>query len=133
MSAHSDKPAAGPGHRRRDSSLYRKPATDRDPEEVGFATSPGGKERNRFLVNTGEAEGVSVEHQAVIDELTSTLTRIEQQRTTLELQLNDNHTANKLEIAQVKGRLAELRRKATEIEDLLRARAEEPADSPADD
>ncbi len=110
--------------RRRDSSLYKDVASRKAPatNPAGPQDTPANKSGFRFVLESSDPEVVPVEHQAVIAELQASLATIRQNRQKLENDLQTNNKANKLQIAQIKGRLAELNRKQAEIEGLLSAR-----------
>lgn len=92
-----------------------------------------GERKFRFVVNESDDNAVPVNTKAVISELTANLEEIDAKKRELEAELNSNHKANKLQIAQIKGRLAQLQRRKTEIETLLAAReSEEAAESASD-
>jgi DNA repair exonuclease SbcCD ATPase subunit len=69
-----------------------------------------------------DPEAIPVNHQAVIDGLTNTLAEIEERHQQLETLLKSKNSANKLHIAQLKGQIAALKRRKTEIESLLGAK-----------
>ncbi len=117
--------------RRRDSSLYRDISTNPGTEESSDAQQRGlsGKPvdtRFRFVLSSKDPAVVPVEHQAVIEELTTSLDEIDAAKRELEAELGSKNSANKLQIAQIKGRLADLNRRKAEIESLLRARPAAP-------
>ena len=106
--------------RSRDSSLYKDVAARK--EATGKEQDPAVNSRIRFVLESTDPEVVPVEHRAVIEELHANLTAIQQDREHLENDLQNNNKANKLQIAQIKGRLADLNRKQAEIEKLLSAK-----------
>lgn len=131
----TDAPSKGAARKSRDSSLYRdiiardKARTDSaqgedqtNPHGNPPALDRKGSAPMRFVLATTDPEVIPVDHQAVISELTSSLDQIEVRRTELQAQLAGNNRANKLEIAQIKGRLADLSRKKRDIEALLKSR-----------
>lgn len=91
------------------------------------------EDRFRFVLQPKGPEIVPVDHQAVIEELAANLDSIDVTRRQLEKELTENNSANKLQIAQIKGRLADLRRKKTEIEALLRSRSDVSTPAAADE
>jgi len=118
--------------RRKDSSLYRDVSntaqTDGSPETKrrGSLSGKDADARFRFVLSSKDPAVVPVEHQAVIEELTASLDSIESAKRELETELGSRNSANKLQIAQIKGRLADLNRRKAEIESLLRARPAQP-------
>jgi hypothetical protein len=117
--------------KRRDSSLYRDvgntPRTEGESSAAqGGASGKDADARFRFVLSSKDPAIVPVEHQAVIEELTASLETIESSKRTLETELGSKNSGNKLQIAQIKGRLADLNRRKTEIESLLGARAAKP-------
>jgi len=127
------KNPGGAARNSRDSSLYkgiyertksteqRSASKDSGSPEEAQKKTPQGDQSFTFVLAEADPEVVPVEHRAVIKELTASLDSIDADRKALEAQLAGNNSANKLQIAQIKGRLADLRRRKLEIEDLLRA------------
>ena len=115
--------------RRKDSSLYRDVGNTEKKDGSSAETLPRGKDaeaRLRFVLSSKDPAVVPVEHQAVIEELTASLETIESAKLALEAELGSKNSGNKLQIAQIKGRLADLNRRKAEIESLLSARPAEP-------
>ena len=143
----ADAGKAGP-RKRRDSSLYRglkKGHTQDSPEDIqrklqetaeqinaltaqlhgqqagphGYTNTRWEESGTKFVLKSKNPEVVPVNHQAVIEELTASLDKIDEMRHSLETQLAAENSGNKLQIAQLKGRLADLARRKKEIESLL--------------
>jgi len=117
--------------KRRDSSLYKSVEEQQQLRTAADDTADHEKSGFKFVLSSRDPEVVPVEHQAVIEELTAKLTEIETNRQQLETDLGSNNSANKLQIAQIKGRLADLKRKKGEIEALLGSRRAAASDEDA--
>ena len=85
----------------------------------GYTNTRWEESNTRFVLRSKNPEVVPVDHQAVIEELTASLEQIDTTRKQLEANLAKENPANKLQIAQIKGRLADLARRKKEIEGLL--------------
>ena len=121
---HATGKAATP--RSRDSSLYRDVIGKSVTNDEGSAKQSPGTRNLRFVMND-DIEVVPVNHQAVIDGLTNTLAEIEEKHQQLETLLKSKNSANKLHIAQLKGQIAALKRRKTEIESVLGAKDKPPS------
>jgi hypothetical protein len=113
----SDKPAA---RQSRDSSLYRDVRLKSGPDDKASKSQSQGTRSARFVIND-DPDVIPVNHQAVIDGLTKTLAEIDDKHQQLETLLKSKNNANKLHIAQLKGQIAALKRRKTEIESVLGA------------
>ena len=127
-----EAPVAGTltARRSRDSSLYRDVIGKSVPNSDTSANQSSSSRNVRFVISEN-TEVIPVNHQAVIDGLTNTLAEIEERHQQLETLLKSKNSANKLHIAQLKGQIAALKRRKSEIESVLSASDNQLATNPS--